>query len=153
MISLGRVFVAISGFLIVGDAPVYAANAVSRAIERAQPCSTVKAKKFGIAIGVDQFKSAELESLKIEVNGDDAKIAIAGSLACRTSDSATLPGDASASFSATVELNLSSCAISQDTVRILSTGGTYGFAVDAFKGAIEKAIESSISDQAKALCR
>ncbi|MER9018278.1 hypothetical protein [Mesorhizobium sp. M0898] len=142
-----------SGLLIAGPAPCYAANAVSRAIERAQPCTTVKAAKFGVTIGVDQFKSAELENLKIEVNGDDAKISVAGSLACRTSDSATFRGDASARFSATMELNLSSCAIIQDTVRIVSTGGTYGFAVDAFKDAIEKAIESSISDQAKALCK
>jgi hypothetical protein len=150
---LGRVFSVISGLVIVQGAPAHAANAVSRAIERTQPCSTVKATKIGITIGVDNFKSAELESLKIDVIGDDAKIAVVGSLACRTSDKSTFPGDASARFSAAVELNLASCAISQNSVRILSTGGTYGFAVDAFRGTIERAIESSISDQVKALCR
>ncbi len=146
-------FVAVSGLLFAQAAPTQAANAVSRAIEQAQPCRTVKMTKLGVTIGIDKFEDAQLESLTINVNGDNAKIEAVGSLACRTSDTAAFRGDASARFSVTAELNLASCAISQNSVRILSTGGTYGFAADAFKGTIEKAIESSIADQVKALCR
>lgn len=109
--------------------------------------------RFGITIGVDNFESVVLESLKINVIEDDAEIAIVGSLAFRTSDKSTFSGDTLARFSAVVELNLASCAISQNSVRILSTGGTYSFAVDAFRGKIENAIEGSISDRVKALCR
>lgn len=133
-----------------------AGNVISRAIERAQPCSGLKTtvnKVVTLTIGIDQFKTAELETLKVDVAGDKATIALVGSLACRTSDEAVIKGDASAKFSANANLNLATCVAEPVSVRILSTGGTFGAAIDAFKGSIEKAVEKSIAEQAKALCQ
>jgi len=142
----------IFGMLICSGTAAHADNAVSRAIERAHPCSALKIKKLGITVALDQFESAKLESLKVDVNGDDASVALVGSLACRTSDAATIRGDASAKFSASVRLNLASCSVSQNSVSIIETGGAFGFAVDAFKPALQIALQNAIAEQVKALC-
>ena len=92
----GWTFVLMTGLFIVQAATAHAANAISRAVEQAQPCRTVKTTKLGVPLGIDKFKDAQLESLTINVNGDDAKIAAVGSLACPTSDAAVVRGDASA---------------------------------------------------------
>lgn len=133
--------------------PSRAANAISKAVERAQPCGSLKATKLGVTIGINEFKSAELESLRVNVAGDDAEVELVASLACKTSDEATFPGDAWAKFKGEAKLNLASCAVAKVAVRIQTTGGTYGFAVDAFKGSIQSAVEKSISDQVKSLCK
>jgi hypothetical protein len=106
-----------------------------------------------VTIGIDNFKSAEVETLKVDVAGDKGTIALVGSLACRTSDEAVIKGDASAKFSANADLNLSTCVAEPVSVRILSIGGTFGAAIDAFKGDIQNALEKSIAEQAKALCQ
>lgn len=130
-----------------------AANVLSHAIERAQPCSGLRFTQLGQTIGVDKFESADLETLKIDVAGNSAKATLVASLACRTSDQAAIRGNASAKFEANAEVELASCTVRQVNVRIVSTGGTFGRVIDAFKGQIEKAVESSISNQAKTFCQ
>lgn len=130
-----------------------AANIISRAIERAQPCSGLQTRQLGQTIGVDKFKTADLETLKIDVSGNTAKAALVASLACKTSDQAILRGDASAKFDASAEVDLTSCVVKQVSVRIVSTGGTFGKVIGAFQNQIQKAVETSISDQAKTFCQ
>lgn len=131
-----------------------AQNVIARAIEWAQPCSGLKVTKLGITAGIDHFKSAELETLKVDIAGDKAKIALVGSLACRTSDKAdVIRGDASAKFSADADLDLKSCLADPVKVRIVSTGGTFQTVIEALKGDIQKAVEKSIAEQARILCR
>lgn len=132
------------------------ANIISRAIERAQPCSSLKTEVkqvLTVTIGIDKFKGSEVETLKIDIVGDKAKAALVGSLACRTSDEAVIKGDASARFSADADLNLATCVAAPVTVRILSAGGTFKAAIEAFKGDIQNAVEKAIVEQTKALCQ
>ena len=103
-----------------------AANALARAIEQSKPCSPIKLSKFGLSVGIDQFKSADVRRLRIDVEGDSATVALSGSLACQTSASVLLRGDASAELNASVALNLATCQFSQNTVSIVSTGGSFG---------------------------
>jgi hypothetical protein len=130
-----------------------AANAMSNAIEQAKPCKGLKISKLGVSIGVDEFKSADIERLSVEVDGDSAKISLKGSLACRTSDGALFRGDASAQLSAAFSFDLASCQFGQNSVQIVATGGSFGFAVEAAKHEIEHALESSISKMMRSLCK
>ena len=130
-----------------------AGNLVSNAIEQAKPCSRVKVTKFGVSVGLDQFKSAEIKSLHVDIEGDKATIAFTGSLGCRTSDLAILRGDASAEVHADLALDLAACQFSQNAIHIVSTGGAFGFAIEAAKADIERALERSLAGLAKSLCK
>jgi hypothetical protein len=139
--------------LLASASGAHAANAISKAIEQAKPCKGVKVKKFGVSIGVDAFKSADLQSLHVDVDGNDAKISFSGSLACQTSDSAVLRGDASAKISAVFALDLAACAFRQNSVQITGAGGSLGFAIEAAKAEIEAALENGVSKTVRSLCK
>lgn len=130
-----------------------AANPVVKAIEQARPCSRLKVSKFGLTVGLDQFESAEVKSLKLDIDGASAKFALLGSLACRTSDGSLLRGDAKAELNASFQLDLESCAFAGKSIRIVSTGGTFGPVLDAARPEIEAALERSLEGLAKSLCK
>lgn len=130
-----------------------AANPVARAIEQAKPCSRLKVKALGLAVGLDKFEGAEIKTLKVDIDGARAKFALDGSLACAASDSALLRGDASAELRASFTLDLKSCVFSEDTIHIVSTGGSFRPVLEAAKAQIEAALESSLKGLAKSLCQ
>ncbi len=131
----------------------HAANAIVKAIEQAKPCSRLKVSKFGVTVGLDQFKSADIQSLHVDVDDAHAKFELSGSLACRSSEAAIFRGDASAELKASLALDLTTCQFSQNTIRIVSVGGAFGFAIQAAKGDIEAALERSLAGLAKSLCK
>jgi hypothetical protein len=145
-------FLAVALAAFFATMPAHAANVLSQAIEKAQPCRVIKVTKLGVTISVDKFKSANIESLKVDIAGDAAKIAIVGSLACGTQEKSAIHGDFFAKFSAAAQLNLATCLIDESSVQILSTGGSYGALIDVFKHEIEKVINHSVSEKVKALC-
>jgi hypothetical protein len=133
--------------------PAARANPLERVIEQAKPCARLKISKFGVSVGLDTFESAEVERLKIDADAARAKIDFIGALACRTSDSALLKGDARAKFQANLDLDLATCQFRDNTIRVLSTGGSLAVALDAAKGEVEKALEVALDRAAKSLCR
>jgi hypothetical protein len=140
-------------FALAAAPAAQAANPVVQAIEQAKPCSRLKVKALGLAVGLDRFESAAVKSLKLDIDGDHAKFALDGSLACATSDSSLLRGDASAELNASFTLDLASCAFSEKSIRIVATGGSFRPVLEAAKPQIEAALEHSLENLAKSLCK
>jgi hypothetical protein len=138
-------------FVPAGEA--LAGNLISNAVEQAKPCSRLKVTKFGVSVGLDQFKSADIQTLHVDIDGNEAKIALSGSLSCKSSESAIISGDAYAEVRADLALDLSACQFTHDSIRIISTGGAFGLAIEAAKGEIERALERSLVSAAKSLCK
>jgi hypothetical protein len=149
--AMAQLMAAAFAFFPARDA--LAGNLISNAIEQAKPCSRLKVTKFGVSVGLDQFKSADIQTLHVDIDGKEAKIALSGSLSCKTSESAIISGDASAEVRADLALDLSACQFTRDSIRIVSTGGAFGFAIEAAKGDIERALERSLVSTAKSLCK
>ena len=137
---------------LVAAPAAQAANPVAKAIEQAKPCSRLKVKALGLAIGLDKFEGAEIKTLKVDIDGDRAKFALDGSLACAASDSALLRGDASAELRAAFTLDLKTCQFSETSIRIVATGGSFRPVLEAAKVQIEAALEKSLQNLAKSLC-
>jgi hypothetical protein len=140
-------------FLLAAAPAAEAANPVARAIEQAKPCSRLKVKALGLAVGLDKFESAAVKTLKVDIDGDHAKFALDGSLACATSEASLLRGDASAELSASFSLDLANCAFSETSIRIVATGGSFRPVLEAAKAQIEAALQKSLESLARSLCK
>jgi hypothetical protein len=140
-------------FALAAAPAAQAANPVAKAIEQAKPCSRLKVKALGLAVGLDKFESAAVKTLQVDVDGDHAKFALDGSLACTASDTSLLRGDASAELRASFTLDLASCEFSDKSIRIVATGGSFGSVLQAAKPQIEAALDASLENLAKSLCK
>lgn len=129
-----------------------AGNALEKAIETAQPCRSLKVNTGLFTIGVDQFEKAELEELAVDVKGDIAVARAIGSLSCRTSDKAAVKGNVSARLSFDAELNLGTCAVSQQEIKLLSAGGTFGGVVTALGEQITQSLGDGLASEIRKLC-
>lgn len=129
-----------------------AGNALENAVEKAQPCAALKVKTGLFTIGVDRFEKVEIEELAVDVKGDLATARAVGSLTCRTSDAAALKGNVSARLSFDTEMNLATCAVSRQEVKLLSAGGTFGDVVKALGEQIVQSLSDGLSNEAKKLC-
>ena len=143
----------VAAFALAPASAAWAGNPVVKAIEQAKPCSRLKVKALGIAIGLDAFEGAEVKSLKVDIDGDHASFALDGSLACRAADSALLRGDAKAELRAAFTLDLATCEFGDKTIRLVSTGGTFGPVLEAAKSQIEATLQHSLESLAKSLCK
>ena len=150
--ELWRIFF-VSCLLLVQSSSTEAGNALENAIERAQPCQSLKVKTGLFTIGVDRFEKVEIEELSIDVKGDLATAKAIGSLTCRTSDNAALKGNVSARLSFDAEIHLATCAVNRREIKLLSTGGTFGEIVKALGEQISQSLGDGLSNEAKKLCQ
>ncbi len=130
-----------------------AGNALENAIEKTQPCQSLRVKTGLFTIGVDRFEKVEIEELAIDVKGDVATARAIGSLTCRTSDAAALKGNVSARLSFDAEMSLATCVLSRREIKLLSAGGTFGDIVKALGEQISQSLGDGLSNEAKKLCQ
>ena len=150
--ELWRIFF-VSCLLLVQSSSTEAGNALENAIERAQPCQSLKVKTGLFTIGVDRVEKVEIDELSIDVKGDLATAKAIGSLTCRTSDNAALKGNVSARLSFDAEIHLATCAVNRREIKLLSTGGTFGEIVKALGEQISQSLGDGLSNEAKKLCQ
>jgi hypothetical protein len=148
-----RMSVLIGLTLVFSPHDVKSANILSKAIEAAQPCESLKVETVVGSIGIDKFKEANIEKLNLLIDGNQASLTGTAMLACRTSDDAVVKGDASATVSLDATLDLNSCEMSQLDVKLVETSGTFEDVLDAFEDGITGAIKGVIADEIKKLCR
>lgn len=129
-----------------------AGNALENAIETAQPCRSLKVSTGLFTIGVDQFEKVEIEELAVDVKGDLAVARATGSLSCRTSDKAAVKGNVSARLSFDAEMNLATCAVSRQEIKLLSAGGTFGDVVTALGEQISQSLGDGLANEVRKLC-
>jgi hypothetical protein len=143
----------VSCLLLALSSSAEAGNALENAIERAQPCQSLKVKTGLFTIGVDRFEKVEIEELAVDVKGDLATARAIGSLTCRTSDKAALKGNVSARLSFDAEMNLATCAVNRREIKLLSAGGTFGDVAKALGEQISQSLGAGLSNEAKKLCQ
>jgi hypothetical protein len=146
-----RIFL-VTSVLLALSSSAEAGNALENAIERMQPCQSLKVKTGLFTIGVDQFENVEIEELAVDVKGDLATARAVGSLTCRTSDAAALKGNVSARLSFDAEMNLATCAVKRRDIKLISAGGTFGDVVRALGEQISQSLGDGLSNEAKKLC-
>ncbi|KWV52023.1 hypothetical protein AS026_35655 [Rhizobium altiplani] len=149
--GLWRVFL-VTSVLLALSSSAEAGNALENAIEKAQPCQSLKVKTGLFSIGVDKFEKVEIEEFAVDVKGDLATARAIGSLTCRTSDAAALKGNVSARLSFDAEMNLTTCVVSRRDIKLLSAGGTFGDVVKALGEQISQSLGDGLSNEAKKLC-
>lgn len=142
-------------FLMIA-APSFAGNALERAIEKTEPCRSIKGKvDLGLTkvdVGVDRLDYIKIESARIAMDGDAANASARGTLACKTSDSATSKRGFSATAEAHAKINLVNCAVDASSIAIVKTDGTFGDLVEGFKGQIEDALRRGLVRSLTKLC-
>ena len=106
-----------------------------------------------MTIGLDEFKSADIQTLHLDIADDAAQMSMKGSLSCKSSGASLFKADASAEIDATLALDLKTCEFSENSVHIVSAGGALGAAIEAAKPEIERALERGLVGMARSLCK
>ena len=132
--------------------PAQAENVISSMVKEVNPCSGLKVDIGIWEIGIDRFKSADIERADVALRGDEVSASFAGKLACQTSDDALKPGNASVRIDARVSANLDGCTVSGVSVGLTDFGGMYGGAISTFSGLIEDAFEGVVREEVKKAC-
>ena len=140
-----------TGFCVVPQAK--AANALERAIQRLEPCKNLKVKAAILTVGIDRTESVSVQSATIEVKGSQAHADATASITCRTSDELVLQGDASITVHAVLGLDLETCAPGDNTIDVVSTGGSLGEVVELLKDVISAALTQQLTRQLQKLCQ
>ncbi len=139
--------------LVVIQSSVYANNVLQQAVEKAQPCQSLKYKKGFIKIGVDRFKSFNLLQLDLNIEGDRAHLDAMASLACKISDAAVIREDVSATCQLDGHIDITSCSVNSMSVKIVSHSGSFGGLVKQFAPGIEQKLQKSASTEIIKVCR
>jgi hypothetical protein len=129
-----------------------AQTVVDRAIANANPCAGLKKKTVVGTVGIDRLKEVHVEEASAAMQGSKLKISFTGHLACRTSDSAAIRGDASAHISVTGEMSLTECNKPDLNVSLTDFGGSFGSIISLASSQIETSLRTAMADQWERAC-
>lgn len=132
----------------------WAQTVVEQRIAAIRPCSSLAVSKTMLGqrftIGIDRLKSVSLINAQVTMAGNEVTLTFAGSLACRTSDSAAFKGDASVAVAGQSALDLGSCTIRALSIRLTGAGGTFG---EVVRAAWDPLIRPKLEAEAAAMLR
>ena len=77
-------------------------------------------------IAVDRLQDLKVASTRVTLRGDRAVVEAAGTLACRTSNTASIKGSASVTVASSAEINLRGCKLGKVQIRPTAFGGSFG---------------------------
>lgn len=126
---------------------------LERYIYEQNPCQFIKTDTIFGRIGVDYVDRVEFRRADILLRGDIVTVSLEGSLACRTSDRALFPGDASIKFALRGRLEITSCEFLRLRVSLKDFGGRFGQRLVNFSSDFEARLQNWAYDAVRERCQ
>lgn len=137
--------------------PAMAQTVVEQRIALLQPCNSLRTEAnvlgLPVTIGIDTLKSVTLSRAEAVMVGNEVTLNFTGGLACRTSDSAVIKGEASVDLVASTVVDLANCSIQSLSITPTQFGGTFGQILEgAWQPLIKPKLEKEATQMIKDAC-
>lgn len=134
-------------------APAQDRTVIEEMIAAQNPCAGLKTEIAGQTVGIDRLQDVTLGAADAALRGDDLTLSFSGRLACATSGSALLKGDASSAVAASADVSLAACENASVEVLLSDFGGSFAAVVQALAPVLELQLAETARPMIVDACR